>query len=84
MDRRLRASLLARMAVASCILLTLALVVGLFMGVLGGGLGLMLAEPLQLVVTRLASLPRVSAVTPLPPVAVAAAGLAAVVGIVRG
>ena len=84
MDLRLRASLLVHMAVASCILLTLALVVGLFMGVLGGGLGLMLAEPFQLVVTRLASLPRVSAVTPLPPAAVAAVGLATVVGAVRG
>jgi len=46
MGLRLRMSLLARVAVASYILLTLALVVGLFVGVLGGGLGLMLAEPL--------------------------------------
>jgi hypothetical protein len=84
MDLRLRVSLLARVAVASYILLTLALAVGLFVGILGGGLGLMLAGSLQLVVTRLASLPRVSAVTPLPPAAVAAAGLAVSVGAVGG
>ena len=84
MGLRLRMSLLARVAVASYILLTLALVVGLFVGVLGGGLGLMLAEPLQLVVTRLASLPRVSAVTSLLSAAVAAAGLAVGVWAVRG
>ena len=84
MDLWLRASLLARMAVASCVLLILALVIDLFVGVLDGGLGFVLAEPFQLVVTRLASLPHVSAVTPSPPAAVAAAGLAVDFGAVRG
>lgn len=83
MDLWLRASLLARMAVASCVLLILALVIDLFVGVLDGGLGFVLAEPFQLVVTRLASLPHVPAVTQFPPVAVAAAGLAVGVGAVR-
>lgn len=72
MGLRLRASLLIRTAVASCTPFTSAPVVG----VPDGGLGLVLAEPLQLVVTRLASLSRVSAVVPSPPAAVAAAGLA--------
>ncbi len=83
MDLRLRASLLARMCVASSILLTVALAVGLFVGILGGLSGLVFAGPLRWAVTTLASLPRVSAATPLPPAAVATTGLAAVVGTVR-
>jgi len=53
-------------------------------GVQDGGLGFVLAEPSQLVVTRLASPPRVPAVIPFPSIAVAAAGLAVGVGAVRG
>ena len=83
MDRRLRVSLLARMAASVCILGTVALAVGSIVALLGGMLGLAVAGWLRDAVLALASLPRVSAVVPVPPAAVAAAALLVVVGTVR-
>ena len=83
MDRRLRVSLLARMAVSICILATVALAVGSVVALLGGMLGLAAARWLRDAVVALASLPRVSAVVPVPPSAVAATALLVVVGTVR-
>ena len=83
MDRRLRISLLARMAVSVCILATVVLAVGSVVALLGGMLGLAAARWLRDAVVALASLPRVSAVVPVPPSAVAATALLVVVGTVR-
>ena len=81
MKLRLRLSLLFRMVVAAGILPSISVVVALFLTVVGGALLLGLFGWTEEVLVALAALPRISAVTAVPPIAVATvAGLA--VGVV--
>lgn len=84
MRLRLRLSLVARMAVAVAILGSISLVIALFLTVFGGILGFGLAAWAGDGLLVLASLPRVSAVAPVPSLVVAVAAIGVVAAVVKG